>query len=137
MKTWILFAASLVFSISAFADHHQEMSVGTHAGGKGEMKECRKQMMEFCKGKKRGPEMIQCMEENKSKMSAECQQKLDEKKEQMKNHAGPCKADREKLCAGIKPGEGRIRDCMKSKMAELSPECKANIEKMKADHAAE
>ena len=77
MKTWIVIAASLVFSISAFADHHE----GMHAGGKGEMKECRKQMMDLCKGKKRGPEMIQCMEENKSKMSAECQQKLDEKKE--------------------------------------------------------
>jgi hypothetical protein len=90
-------------------------------------KQCRRQMMELCKDKKRGPELFQCIEANKSKLPTECQQKIEQKKEQWKNHAGPCKADREKLCA----------DCMKSKAAELSPECKAHVEKMKADHAAE
>jgi len=38
---------------------------------------------------------------------------------------GPCKADREKLCPGMKPGDGQFNQCMKQHEAELSPECAA------------
>jgi hypothetical protein len=44
---------------------------------------------------------------------------------------GACKADVEKLCAGVKPGDGGIRDCMKQHEADLSQGCKDNIAKMK------
>ena len=37
----------------------------------------------------------------------------------------PCKADREKFCAGIQPGDGKLGECMKQHEAELSPECTA------------
>jgi len=37
----------------------------------------------------------------------------------------PCKADREKLCPGIKPGDGKLGECMKQHEAELSAECVA------------
>ena len=37
----------------------------------------------------------------------------------------PCKADREKFCAGMQPGDGKFHDCMKQHEAELSPECAA------------
>ena len=33
-----------------------------------------------------------------------------------------CKADAEKLCPGIEPGEGRIKACFKAHKKELSPE---------------
>jgi hypothetical protein len=36
-----------------------------------------------------------------------------------------CKADVERLCAGVQRGGGRIRECLKQHAAELSPECKA------------
>jgi hypothetical protein len=35
-----------------------------------------------------------------------------------------CKTDITKLCAGIVPGTGGIRTCMKSHMAEVSGPCK-------------
>ena len=38
----------------------------------------------------------------------------------------PCKADAEKFCKDVKPGEGRIVDCLKAHEAELSADCKAN-----------
>ncbi len=37
----------------------------------------------------------------------------------------PCKADREKFCPDIKPGDGKLGECMKQHEAELSPECVA------------
>src|SRR5438552_13311 len=44
---------------------------------------------------------------------------------EQKNH--PCKADHEKFCKDVKPGDGRIIACMKEHAAELSPECKAKM----------
>jgi hypothetical protein len=50
--------------------------------------------------------------------------------------AGPtmgaaCKADLEKLCAGVDPGEGRLIKCLKEKESQVSAECKASWDKMK------
>jgi hypothetical protein len=44
--------------------------------------------------------------------------------------AGPgkaCKADRDKLCPGLKPGD-QLRSCMKEHASDLSPECSAAIQ---------
>ena len=40
---------------------------------------------------------------------------------------GACKADVEKLCPGVQPGEGRLKACMKEHAKELSPECKKDL----------
>lgn len=37
---------------------------------------------------------------------------------------GPCRADAEKFCKEIKPGDGRLIACLKEHEAELSAECK-------------
>ncbi len=42
-----------------------------------------------------------------------------------------CAADREKFCAGVKPGEGRLRDCLRKNLKGLSEGCKARQEKAK------
>jgi hypothetical protein len=36
-------------------------------------------------------------------------------------------ADIKAKCAGVQPGEGRIRDCVKSHAAEFSDPCKARL----------
>jgi hypothetical protein len=38
-----------------------------------------------------------------------------------------CAGDIKKLCAGIKPGEGRIKACIKSHWSELSPNCQDRV----------
>jgi pyruvate/2-oxoglutarate dehydrogenase complex dihydrolipoamide acyltransferase (E2) component len=38
-----------------------------------------------------------------------------------------CRADAEKLCAGIRPGEGRILACLHGSQAQLSPACKQQV----------
>jgi hypothetical protein len=39
----------------------------------------------------------------------------------------PCASDIKKLCAGIQPGEGRIKACIKSHLANLSPTCEDRV----------
>ncbi len=44
----------------------------------------------------------------------------------------PCKADFERLCGDVAPGQGRIQDCLKEHKDEISQECKAFL-KVKAE----
>jgi len=39
----------------------------------------------------------------------------------------PCASDIKALCAGIQPGEGRIKACIKSHLTELSPTCQDRV----------
>jgi len=41
----------------------------------------------------------------------------------------PCKADVQKFCSEVKPGGGRIIECLKEHENDLSPQCKAALEK--------
>ena len=45
-----------------------------------------------------------------------------------RHRTGPCKADFEKFCKDVKPGQGRIAKCMKAHENELSPACRDKIE---------
>lgn len=42
-----------------------------------------------------------------------------------------CAADAKALCGDIKPGEGRVRDCLQENMKKLSAECKTRQEKVR------
>lgn len=44
---------------------------------------------------------------------------------------GPCAADAKRFCSNVKPGQGRIYNCMASHQAELSPACQARINQAK------
>ena len=50
----------------------------------------------------------------------------------------PCAADMKKLCQGVKPGEGRLMECLREHKAELSPACSEKMveqkDKMKTTH---
>jgi hypothetical protein len=43
---------------------------------------------------------------------------------------GACLGDAKSLCAGIQPGGGKIRDCLKSHVKELSDGCQAVVLKV-------
>lgn len=44
------------------------------------------------------------------------------------NRGGNCKADIEKFCKNVQPGQGRIVQCMKQHENELSHACKEQLE---------
>jgi len=43
-----------------------------------------------------------------------------------------CKADAERLCAGVEPGGGRIIKCVKEHKEEMSVGCAQALQKLKA-----
>jgi hypothetical protein len=49
---------------------------------------------------------------------------------------GPCREDIQKFCAGVQPGGGAFRDCLKQHETELSPACQQHLQQMKSRMAA-
>jgi hypothetical protein len=45
-----------------------------------------------------------------------------------------CRPDVERLCKDVKPGGGRIRECLKAHAPELSDTCKAAIKEAREHH---
>lgn len=43
-----------------------------------------------------------------------------------------CGGDVRKLCAGVKPGEGRIVQCLAAKPDQVSPACKSALQQAQA-----
>lgn len=41
---------------------------------------------------------------------------------------GVCKADREKFCKDVQPGDGRIMQCLSDNKAQLAPDCAKKVE---------
>ncbi|MFK4769472.1 cysteine rich repeat-containing protein [Rhizobium sp. ZW T2_16] len=46
-----------------------------------------------------------------------------------------CKQDIQKLCPGIKPGDGQLMACIQEKKAQLSKECAATLDDLRAKAA--
>ena len=49
-------------------------------------------------------------------------------------HEGACRTDVRSFCAGVQPGGGRIRDCMREHRAQLSIACKVAIADRMLEH---
>ena len=44
------------------------------------------------------------------------------------HNRGACRADAEKLCAGVEHGHGRILDCLAGQKDKLSDDCRKMVE---------
>lgn len=44
------------------------------------------------------------------------------------HHRGACRADAERLCAGVERGGGRILDCLAGQKDKLSDDCRKMVE---------
>ena len=91
-------------------------------------KPCASDAAKFCKDVKRGEGRVaKCLKEHKDELSSACKEKVEKAKEKVKEAKEACHEDREKLCKGVKPGEGRIAQCLKQHEGELSKECKEKM----------
>jgi hypothetical protein len=99
----------------------------------GEMMACRADKEKFCGDVEPGEgRIIQCMKAHESELSGGCRQMMAHQGKQGKNGGmgmEACKGDIESLCPGVKPGDGRLVECLKANFDKLSPQCKAMKEK--------
>ncbi len=93
---------------------------------------CADDVQKFCKDfQPGGGRIAKCLKEHEKDLSHACKQQIAEVKEQEHQFRDACEDDVMRLCAGVKPGGGRIIRCLKERESELSPECREKMETRK------
>lgn len=86
---------------------------------------CAEEMMKYCKDVQPGQGRIfGCMQEHENDLSPACKAHVAQMKEKRREMHEACSDDALRLCGNVKPGGGRMRDCLKEHENELSPQCK-------------
>lgn len=116
---WLL--VLMVFPLTTFA-----MEGGNENGA------CKADFEKYCKDVKPGEgRIMRCMKEHENDFSQACKAKMAEKKEmmekKMKEAQEACKGDLESFCKDVKPGEGRIIQCLIEHKDKLSEGCKQKL----------
>jgi len=104
------------------------------------VKGCETEMKTFCADVTPGEgRMLACIYAHNDKLSGRCEYALYDAASQlqslvagMQHVATECGDDLEKYCGDVKPGEGRIIDCMKKNEKKLSKQCTTAINDVKA-----
>ena len=95
---------------------------------------CKKDVQTYCKDVQPGEgRIMNCLAENKDKVSAECKRNIGNFVNGFKQ---ACGADEEKFCSKVERGQGRRLKCLNENSANLSPSCKAKLDEFKASHQA-
>jgi phage host-nuclease inhibitor protein Gam len=108
----------------------------TLVGGEGAFAQgpgaCQGDIQQFCKDVQQGGGRIaQCLKQHKQELSPECKTRIAEIAKQIKEVHEACEDDLLTFCPGIKPGGGRVAECLKANKDNLSEDCKAAISKVK------
>lgn len=96
---------------------------------------CSKEIATYCKGVTPGEErVLACLFAYEDKLSNRCEYALYDVSAQLERAiaaltflANECKDDLKTYCSDIKPGEGRLIDCIDKNMEKVSGRCKQAI----------
>ncbi len=91
---------------------------------------CSDDAAKLCKGVKPGEgRIVNCLKEHKDQLSPACKEHIAKAKDEVKEAKEACHDEIQKLCKGIRPGGGRIVQCLRQHESELTPACKEHISK--------
>ncbi len=98
---------------------------------------CKDDVQKFCKDvQPGGGRIIKCLKEHESELSEGCKQqqaaKKEARKEKREEIKAACKDDVQKFCKDVKPGDGRIINCLKQNESSLSSACQGELPKKKS-----
>ena len=89
---------------------------------------CSEDLKRFCARTKVGDGRVaKCMADNFRQLRPSCQAMVQSALDKQGKMATACKADAQKYCKGIRPGEGRVLSCLKGRESDLSPACAAEF----------
>jgi hypothetical protein len=93
---------------------------------------CADDVAKFCKGVQPGGGAVaRCLKEHANELSPSCKEGAAKAKQKVEEFSEACKSDANKFCKQVKPGGGRILQCLKQHENELAPDCKAKMVKSK------
>ena len=103
---------------TAFSQGQDQMRVGDSKGA------CKSDIEQFCKDIKPGGGRIRaCLRGNEDRLSQSCRDHIAQERERNREFRQACKGDIQKFCSNVRPGHGRIIECLRSKGAETSEPC--------------
>jgi hypothetical protein len=96
------------------------------------MEGCKAEMQTYCKDVTLGEgRMLACLYAHEDKLSGRCEyalydaaSRLEHAVAALKHAASECKTDLKKYCADVKPGEGRLVNCIDKHDKQVSSKCK-------------
>lgn len=104
------------------------LSLAAVASAEEGRKPCADDAAKLCKDVQKGEGRVaKCLKEHKDELSPACKENVAKMKEKVNGMKEACKEDAKKLCKDIKPGEGRIAQCLKQHEGELSSACQENM----------
>ena len=134
MKKWLLMVALLALSLPAFAAEDPlqkglQGALDTFTSG------CQKELTTFCKDVTPGEgRIIACLYAFQDKLSPRCEyalydsvSQLDRTLTNLSYAISECRDDLKANCADVKPGEGRLLDCLSKNEAKVSNRCNAAL----------
>jgi len=83
---------------------------------------CHEQMKDLCADAGSHRDKRQCFKENRSKLSENCQEILQARKEKRKEMRIACRDDKEDFCGDAR-GPGQVLSCLKEHESELVQDC--------------
>lgn len=99
---------------------------------------CKVELEKYCKDVTRGERrVLACLYARSDKLSPKCEYALYDAAVQLERAvaalayvANECDADLEKLCSAVKPGEGRLINCLQKNEKQVSNRCKQAVKKV-------
>jgi len=93
-----------------------------------EAKPCAGDIAKFCGNVQPGEGHIAgCLKQNEAQLSLGCKVHLVQVKEALKEVDQACEDDIAMFCGGVKPGGGRVAECLKANKSHLSRKCKIKL----------
>jgi hypothetical protein len=88
---------------------------------------CRQDAEKLCSGLTWGKGLGKCLKEHKTELSDKCQAKIEGKRKEGVEFRQACGKDLKEFCANVKPGKGRIKECLKENAPKLSSACQKEL----------
>ncbi|CAG0934862.1 hypothetical protein RHDC3_03111 [Rhodocyclaceae bacterium] len=89
---------------------------------------CMDELERFCKDVQPAAGLlVACLNGHVEELSPACRAKVERSLKRIEEATKLCEPDIQKFCADVTPGQGRVLNCMKSKLELLSPACREKV----------
>ena len=93
---------------------------------------CAEDLRRLCNDVRRGPGRVsRCLKRHQSELSEACQRQLQTAREYARVRHEACREDAQRFCGGMSGGARITVHCLEPHVTELSPACRAEVERQK------